>query len=172
MSVNDNVCWKKTGIVGNSGKQLCGTTGKQSREKVFRVKNCYVELSAAIKATVPLTVHLWTNLDGEAGEESFGIDNVVITKLEEEGNTREIYDRLLPHGAHFIHVHNRPARNQEYYSLTRKCMLADEYTSANSHVNTRTHAPYICNIRIELDAGELVSNRFLQIFLLTLQLPL
>ena len=33
--------------------------------------------------TVPLTVRVWTSLDGDASDESFGIDNVVIAKLEE-----------------------------------------------------------------------------------------
>ena len=88
VSVNDKICWRKTGIIGSSGKQLCGATGKMLREKVFQVKNCYVELFAAPEATVPLTIHLWTNLDGEADEESFGIDNVVVTKLQDDSNAK------------------------------------------------------------------------------------
>ena len=31
--------------------------------------------------TRPLTVRVWTNLDSEGNDESFGIDNVIIEKL-------------------------------------------------------------------------------------------
>ena len=110
VSVNDDICWKKTGIIGSSGKQLCGATGKQSREKVFQVRNCYVELSGAPEEKVPLTVYLWTNLDGTSDEESFGIDNVVITKIEEEGNAKGISDRgCLSMGHIFLQVCKTPS---------------------------------------------------------------
>ena len=83
MSVNDNVCWSKRGLLGTDGTQLCGGRYK---EEYFRVTGCYVELSAASKATVPLTVRVWTNLDGNADDESFGIDNVVVSYFEKVKN--------------------------------------------------------------------------------------
>ena len=83
MSVNGNVCWSKRDLLGTDGTQLCGGRYK---EELFRVTGCYVELSAASKAMAPLTVCVWTNLDGDADDESFGIDNVVISKLK-EGDT-------------------------------------------------------------------------------------
>ena len=38
---------------------------------------------AASESPAQLMVRVWTSLDGDASDESFGIDNVVITKLEE-----------------------------------------------------------------------------------------
>ena len=80
VSVNGNVCWIKNGLRGTDGTQLCGGWFK---EESFRVTGCYITLSAPLGATVPLTVRVWTNLDGDADDESFGIDNVLVTKLEE-----------------------------------------------------------------------------------------
>ena len=134
VSVNDKICWKKTGIVGNSGKQLCGATGKYYREKVFPVKNCHVELSGAPEESVPLTVRLWTNLDGKTDQKSFGIDNVAITKLEEEGNARGIRGWVLLWFT-FLRICEIPAHKQTYHSLARKHIQAHGYTYANSHVN-------------------------------------
>ena len=69
------------GITGSVGKQLCGGFFK---EEIFRFTGCRITLSAAASETiVPLAVSVWTNLDGDADDESFGIDNVVISKVEE-----------------------------------------------------------------------------------------
>ena len=75
MSVNGKTCWTKTGAIGTSGAQTCGGFFKEEK---FRVTGCYITLSPASGGVVPLTVRVWTNLDGEATDESFGIDNFVL----------------------------------------------------------------------------------------------
>ena len=81
------MCWKKT-AGGIAGTQLCGGW---FREEVFRVTGCYITLSASAGTSVPLTVRVWTNLDGDADDESFGIDNVRISELKEGGDPREMH---------------------------------------------------------------------------------
>ena len=82
----------KSGILGTDGTRMCGGIFK---EEIFRVTGCYVTLSSTSKATVPLTVNVWTNLDREAYDESFGIDNVVISRAKKgiasESDGREYY---------------------------------------------------------------------------------
>ena len=78
MSVNGKQCWSKTKAVGTSGTQQCGGFFK---EELFRVTGCYATLSGS-EANLPLTVRVWTNLDGDAGDESFAIDNVVVEKFQ------------------------------------------------------------------------------------------
>ena len=80
MSVNGNICWFKTRVTGTDGTQSCGGRFK---EEVFRVTSCYVNLTTTSEAIVPLKVRVWTNLDGDADDESFGIDNVVVAKIED-----------------------------------------------------------------------------------------
>ena len=79
VSVNGQECWSKTNVRGTDGTQLCGGVYK---EEIFRVTGCHARLSASGKEKIPLTVRVWTSLDGDADDESFGIDNVVITKLK------------------------------------------------------------------------------------------
>ena len=78
MSVNGRTCWSKTKAVGTSGTQQCGGFFKEER---FRVTGCYVALSGS-DANVPLEVRVWTNLDGDPGDESFAIDNVVVRQFQ------------------------------------------------------------------------------------------
>ena len=80
VSVNGETCWTKTAIAGTSGTQQCGGFFKEER---FRVTGCDITLSGSEEANIPLTVRVWTNLDGGADDESFGIDNVVIAKRQE-----------------------------------------------------------------------------------------
>ena len=83
MSVNGKTCWTKAKAVGTNGAQICGGFFKEEK---FRVTGCYITLSASDDTdVVPLTVRVWTNLDGEANDESFGIDNFIIAKLKGEG---------------------------------------------------------------------------------------
>ena len=56
------------------GTQQCGGFFK---EEMFRVTGCNVTLSGS-DAKLPVTVRVWTDLDGDAADESFGIRNVVI----------------------------------------------------------------------------------------------
>ena len=79
MSLNDRTCWVKRNLIGSAGTQGCGTG---SKEQVFRVLGCHITLAPTAEAhqAVPLTVRVWTNLDEDATDESFGIDNVVISK--------------------------------------------------------------------------------------------
>ena len=61
---------------------VCGHAGKhgQSGFNEERIPvACKVTLSGS--GTRPLTVRVWTDLDSGASDESFGIDNVIITKL-------------------------------------------------------------------------------------------
>ena len=78
MSVNDKTCWTKTGINALNGEQLCGGIFK---EETFRVTGCFVTLPAS-EEKVPMTVRVWTTLDGDADDESFGIDNVVVRAIQ------------------------------------------------------------------------------------------
>ena len=80
MSVNEEVCWYKKDILATEGTKQCGGHFK---EQTFRVTGCYVTLRSILDETPPLTVRVWTNLDQAADDESFAIDNVVVTKIEE-----------------------------------------------------------------------------------------
>ena len=71
MSLNSETCWSKNNVVGTSGIQECGGVFKEER---FPVKHCV----ATLEANMPLTVRVWTSLDGDARDESFAIDNVAI----------------------------------------------------------------------------------------------
>ena len=67
-------------MLATNGIQHCGGFFK---EESFRVTGCTIALaSSETSPTVPLTVRVWTSLDGDASDESFGIDNVVVTKLD------------------------------------------------------------------------------------------
>ena len=81
--MNDKACAIKQNLIGTNGEQLCGGWYK---EEVYRVKGCRTKLSAAPGVDVPLTVRIWTDLDSTADDESFGIDNVVVARVTEEGN--------------------------------------------------------------------------------------
>ena len=83
VSVNGKTCWTKTGMLGTSGTQQCGGFYKEER---FRVTDCYITLPFS-EADLPLTVRVWTNLDGKADDESFAIDNVVFTQTQRHGNS-------------------------------------------------------------------------------------
>ena len=78
VSVNGKTCWSKTKAVGTSGTQQCGGFFKEER---FRVTGCSVTLSGS-DANMPLEVRVWTSLDGDPGDESFGIDNVVVRQFQ------------------------------------------------------------------------------------------
>ena len=78
VSVNGKTCWSKTKAVGTSGTQECGGFFK---EETFRGTGCEVTLSGSAE-TIPLEMHVWTSLDGDPGDESFGIDNVVVRKFQ------------------------------------------------------------------------------------------
>ena len=62
-------------MVGTSGIQECGGVFKEER---FPVRGCF----ATLQEGMPLTVRVWTSLDGDARDESFAIDNVVIQLLQ------------------------------------------------------------------------------------------
>ena len=79
VSVNGDTCWTKTDILATRGTQQCGGFFKEER---FRVTGCYVDLAPS----QTLTVRVWTDLDGNANDESFGIDNVVISEAKRPVN--------------------------------------------------------------------------------------
>ena len=81
VSVNGKTCWSKT-MNALDGTQQCGGFFK---EEMFRVTGCYVTLPCVQEEGVrvrfkkwPVTVRVWTDLDGDAADESFAIRNVVI----------------------------------------------------------------------------------------------
>ena len=84
VSMNDKTCVIKENLAGPTGTHMCGDGW--FKEEIFRVKGCYVTLSSASGGLVPLKVRVWTDLDGDAKEESFGINNIVIAQHEGEGN--------------------------------------------------------------------------------------
>ena len=90
VSLNYNLCWVKRNVIPANGTQLCDGLFK---EELFHVTGCYVTLPVAPEATVPLTMHVWANVYGEAKSESFAIDNVVISKLEKGDYAGWVYDR-------------------------------------------------------------------------------
>ena len=77
MSVNGDICWTMSRLLGTTGTQQCG--GVHYAEEGLRVTGCYATLSGS-EANMSLTVRVWTSLDGDARDESFAIDNVVIEK--------------------------------------------------------------------------------------------
>ena len=81
MSVNGKICWSKTNILGTIGTQQCGGGYK---EEYFRVTDCFVTL-LGLQVKMPLQVRVWTSLDADPKDESFGIDNVVIERVK-KGN--------------------------------------------------------------------------------------
>ena len=78
VSVNGETCWIKRFLLGTFGTQECGGHFKEER---FRVTGCH----AAVEENVPLTVRVWTSLDGDASDESFAIDNVIVQPLRDQG---------------------------------------------------------------------------------------
>ena len=82
VSLNGETCWTKHDLFATDGTQQCGGGFKEER---FRVTGCVATLPFS-EVDAPLTVRVWTNLDGKADDESFGIDNVVVTKIR-DGNT-------------------------------------------------------------------------------------
>ena len=79
--MNGEICWSKADLLGTVGTQECGSFSKFSKEETFRVIGCYVTLSGP-QVKSPLTVRVWTNLDEDVADESFGIDNVFIQRGE------------------------------------------------------------------------------------------
>ena len=87
VSTNGVKCWTKQGLDGKIGTQECGLY--VHKEERFRVSDCYVTL----RPGEPLTVRVWTNLNGKANDESFAIDNVVIRKSQrpvDEGTIQQL----------------------------------------------------------------------------------
>ena len=77
VSVNGQMCWKKTGITAGEGTQVCGQN-QPKNEKVYPVTGCVSKFSGS--GTKLLTVRVWTDLDEPAEDESFGIDNFGIRR--------------------------------------------------------------------------------------------
>ena len=89
VSLNDVECWTATGITDSQGTEQCGAQGifTPRNEDAIPVTGCSVALSGS--GYKPVTVRVWTNLDGRnAKEESFGIANVVIQNHEPSRSNR------------------------------------------------------------------------------------
>ena len=80
VSLNGKTCWTKTDIQYTKGDgNVCGNTNANYSEERYSAA-CKVTLSGS--DTMPLTVRVFANLDSDANDESFGIDNVIIQKIE------------------------------------------------------------------------------------------
>ena len=77
MSLNDQVCWKRTGITAGEGEQICGQN-QPKNEQVYPVFGCSIKFPGS--GTKQLTIRVWTDLDEPTSDESFGIDNVGISR--------------------------------------------------------------------------------------------
>ena len=79
VSLNDIICWSKS-MTSSQGTQQCGGQSPWHAEAV-PVTGCSIALSGP--GDKPVTVRVWTNLDGrDAKDESFGITNVVIHNVQ------------------------------------------------------------------------------------------
>ena len=88
VSLNGMMCWA-TSLSASQGSQQCGGESKfkPRNEEAVPVTGCSITLSGS--GNVPLTVRVWTNLDGRnAKEESFGIANIVIQNHEPSRSNR------------------------------------------------------------------------------------
>ena len=74
VQVNGKQCWKKK-LSANTGKQLCGSNSNGWFEDRIKI-TCQ---APSLKGK--FTVRVYTELNSAANDESFGIDNVVLTKL-------------------------------------------------------------------------------------------
>ena len=84
VSLNGEVCWfKREGWRKRDGEQQCGDNyfnpSNPYFEKDFFVSGCSISLCGS--GNQPLTVKVFTNLDQDAKDESFGIDNVVVQRI-------------------------------------------------------------------------------------------
>ena len=74
VTVNDKICWTKS-FANTAGSQQCGSSSNNWHEDSVAVR-CEAESVAG-----KLTVRVYTNLNGGADDESFAIDNVVVTQI-------------------------------------------------------------------------------------------
>ena len=77
VSLNGQLCWKRTGITAVEGKQICGQN-QPKNEKKYPVTGCVIKFSGS--GTKRLTVRVWTDLDEPTEDESFGIDDFGIQR--------------------------------------------------------------------------------------------
>ena len=78
VSLNGMMCWVTT-MTASQGTQQCGGQSPWHDEAV-PVTGCSIALSGP--GDKPVTVRVWTNLDGrDPKDESFGITNVVIQNV-------------------------------------------------------------------------------------------
>ena len=131
--MNNRTCLIKKYLFGSTGTQLCGGW---SKEQVFRVRGCSVTLPATSEETVPLKVSVWTNLDGDAADESYGIDNVVIQQIE-EGIIGEL--KIKNYGIKLHAYTCKRARTQAYHS----CITRHTFACICGHSHAYTGA-YAC----------------------------
>ena len=82
VTVNDKVCWTQKFTVAQTSHQ-CGKTGSNNNWKEDSVAVRCEAASVAGK----LTVRVYTDLNGAANDESFAIDNVVVTQISTSRDT-------------------------------------------------------------------------------------
>ena len=93
VSLNDQVCWKKTGITTEEGKQVCGQN-QPNNEKKYPVIGCSIKFSGS--GTKQLKIRVWTDLDEPVLDESFGIDNLEIRRERDTTTTTRAPGAQIP----------------------------------------------------------------------------
>ena len=79
VSINDKQCWSKE-FVGANGTQTCGSSRSTWKEESVHVQ------CQANAVDGKLKVRAYTDLSSTPEDESFAIDNVVVTKLVTSAN--------------------------------------------------------------------------------------
>ena len=89
VTVNGKECWTGT-LIAYQGSQVCGQSHNGWNENSIPVK-CEAE-----SVSGKLTVRVYSNLDGGADDESFAIDNVVVSQITGMVTWQRIRDSLAP----------------------------------------------------------------------------
>ena len=90
VSINDKQCWSES-LSSREGSEQCGRSNNAWENENLIHVHCQAQ-SVGDK----LMVRVHTNLDGHASDESYAIDNVVVTKLvtsiKSEFNTQDDFE--------------------------------------------------------------------------------
>ena len=126
MSVNGEACWSQT-FVGTHGTRECGGSATNWNEQSVPV-TCEAD---AVDGK--LTVRVYTNLDSSGVDESFGIDNVKISKI----STGTVLLHVLPVRIQ-IWICFSNAVDLTYVCVSKSC------SHAYPHTRTRTLGSLCC----------------------------
>ena len=84
VSVDGEPCWTRKGMTAEQGTPQCGRHTDDNFKKDYDddsvpVTGCVETFSGA--GINQLTVRIWTNLDQNSNDESFGIDNALLQQV-------------------------------------------------------------------------------------------